>query len=383
MDVLLIATVYNHLAAFHKPFIKDFQLKGYKVHVAGSNSMGRKDELEEMGVICHDIDFDKNVVSRKNLTAIKQLNELFKNTHFHLIHVHTPIAAFITRYVYKKYKSQGQLLYTAHGFYFYKGAPLKSWLLYYTAEVISRRWTSSILVMNKEDLQLAERIGYKREENLFFVNGVGVDFEEFNTKIVSTQKIRDELNIPSNGVIFSCVAELRVRKNQEFILKNWMKIVQERPDFHLLLVGEGSEEKKYKELVKENNISNVHFLGFRKDIPKIMNESDIILLTSLHEGLPRCLMEALALGKPVIASNVRGTNDLIEDSKNGFLIDLNENQEFISKAIKLGSDKSLQNEYGNYGKDKSYQYSIENVMKQMELIYDKTLNKSNLSRSTH
>ena len=111
-----------------------------------------------------------------------------------------------------------------------------------------------------------------------------------------------------------------------------------------------------------------------------MNESDIILLTSLHEGLPRCLMEALALGKPVIASNVRGSNDLIEDSKNGFLIDLNDNQAFISKAIKLGSDKSLQNEYGNYGKAKSYQYSITNVMEQMEFIYDKTLNKSNLPR---
>ena len=98
MKVLFGASVYNHLSTFHKPFMKLFQEQGYEVHAIGSNSMGRKDELIEMGIICHDIDFDRFPFSKKNLNALRNLRDLFDDQYFDLIHVHTPTAAFLTRY---------------------------------------------------------------------------------------------------------------------------------------------------------------------------------------------------------------------------------------------------------------------------------------------
>jgi len=369
MNILFVATVYNHLAAFHKPFIKYFQEKGYTVHVAGSNSMGRKDELEQLGAICHDISFDKSILSKNNRRALQELNELFDNIHFDLIHVHTPIAAFLVRFVLRKKKLQGPLLYTAHGFHFFKGAPKKNWFVFYNAEKIAKRWTDAIIVMNKEDLELSKKMGFENNHNLFFVNGVGVDLNDFSERAEKGGSIRTELNLSQDDVLISCVAELSYRKNQMFLLKNWDIINRNNPQVHLLFIGEGQDEGLLKSYVQSQNLKNVHFLGFRRDMPKILNDTNIVTLTSLHEGLPRCLMEAIALGKPIIATDVRGSRDLVQDGYNGYLVNLNDDDLLVKRFNDLIMNVKLQIDMGENGKKRSGLYDLDFVLKQMDEIY--------------
>lgn len=353
--------------------MKSFQEKGFEVHAIGSNSMGRKNELVEMGIICHDIEFDKFPLSSKNIKAIKELNWLFKNIYFDLIHVHTPTAAFFTRYVASRNK-QGKVIYTAHGFHFFTGAPIKNWLFYYPAEKIAVKWTDGLVVMNKEDYKLAKKLGYKKKVNLFEVHGVGVDLKEFKTHTGNTeQTIRQELNLENDTLIVSCIAEFSVQKNHEFLLQNWQAITAKYPNVHLIFAGNGKVENKVKKIIRKKGLENVHLLGFRKDVSKIIASSDIVTLVSKREGLPRCLMEAMACGKIIVASNVRGSRDLVEHGKNGMIVELSDNGHLVKTFIKVLQNKQLRIDYGKKGQRKIQSYSLKNVLKEMDQVYSRYL----------
>lgn len=353
--------------------MKRFQDQGFEVHAIGNNSMGRKDELVAMGIICHDVEFYRIPLSGKNLKAVKVLNELFEKEYFDLIHVHTPTAAFFTRYVASKHK-QGRILYTAHGFHFFKGAPLKNWALFYPAEKYALKWTDGLIVMNTEDFQLAKKLGYKKNENVFKVHGVGVNMSEFNSKRVSGEQcIRDELKLGESELIISCIAELSSRKNQMFLLENWQAITEIVPNAHLLLIGNGVEKSKIKKFIKNQKLQNVYMLGFRHDVSEIISSSDIITLVSKHEGLPKCLMEAMACGKVIVTTNIRGSRDLVEHEKNGLVVELGDNNHLVQSFINLLNSEQLRIDYGDRGQMKIQDYSLKKVIGEMDQVYSRYL----------
>lgn len=348
--------------------------KGFEVHAIGSNSMGRKEELTAMGVVCHDMEFYRIPLSSKNMRALKQLDDLLSEEYFELIHVHTPTAAFLTRYIVSKHQ-QGKIIYTAHGFHFYKGAPLKNWLLFYIAEKLAVRWTDGLIVMNKEDYQLGKKLGYKEQENLFKVHGVGVDLTEFQSTISNNNiNIRKELGLKDDSLIVCCVAELSARKNQLFLLENWPSIVMKCPNAHLIFIGTGSNEKKIKEYITKQEIRNVHLIGFRRDVNQILASSDIVTLVSKQEGLPKCLMEAMACGKVVVATNVRGSRDLVEHESTGIVVGLGDDASLVQSFVTVLQSDRLRLEYGRNGQKKVQNYSLQIVLREMDEIYSRYLN---------
>lgn len=368
--ILFAASVYAHFAAFHKPFMKMFQEKGYEVHAAGSDSLGRKEELLKMGVLCHDVEFDRQPFSTKNMKAVKDLNALFQQNYFNLIHVHTPTAAFLTRYIASKH-DQGKVLYTAHGFHFFKGASRKNWLLFYPAEKMAKRWTDGLLVMNGEDCALGKRLGFKENQNMFHIHGVGVDLTEFHEGVEKAKGTKKELSLSKEAVVISCVAELSPRKNQMFLLENWQSIVAQCPNAHLLIIGSGMDAEKIQTFIHEQCLSNIHLLGFRRDVPSIIASSDIVTLVSKQEGLPRCLMEAMAAAKPIITTNVRGSRDLVDNEKSGMIVDLGNHEHLIRSFVTLIRDEQLRKEYGKHGQKKIQHYSLANVLNEMNEIYSR------------
>jgi len=349
--------------------MKLFQEKGYEVHAAASSVDGRREEIESAGVYCHEIEFSRSPLNLDNFKAFRQLVRFLKSQRFDLIHVHTPIAAFLGRLAAKLTK-QGSVLYTAHGFHFYKGAPSLNWLIYFTAEKIAVKWTDALIVINEEDFANACRLGFKPNKNLFFVNGVGVETQKYKAS-KNTGLIRKELEIPADAVVVVCVAELTNVKNHVFLLDAWRLLVIEYDNIHLLLVGMGKDEEKLKFRVKDETIPRVHFLGFRSDISNILTDSDIAVLTSRREGLPKSIMEAMAVGKPVVATNVRGNRDLVDNEQTGFIIELGDVQGFIKALEKLISDSQLRLSMGAAGRAKIADYSLHNVLAQMEQIYDR------------
>ena len=364
--VLFLATVYSHLAAFHLPFMRLLEEKGYEVHAAGSFD-GREGDVAGEGFKCWDIPFARSPYSQRNFRAWKKLKELFLNNYYDLIHMHTPVAAFLGRYLGRKTK-QGKLLYTAHGFHFFGGAPWRNWLVYYSAERIAARWTDGLIVMNEEDLKNARRLGFKDGENLFYVHGVGVELERY-FRPGEEDTLRPELGLGPDEVLVSCVGEFNPNKNQTFLLQGWKEVAARCGNAHLLLIGTGELASNLKEKAKQEKIQRVHFLGYRRDVPQILQSIDIAVLTSKREGLPRCIMEAMAAGKAVVASDVRGNRDLVEDEKSGFLVKLGDEKALFQALVKLIEDKALRQKMGAAGREKIKAYSLEQVLGEMERIY--------------
>ena len=374
--VLFVATVYSHLASFHIPFMEMLQGMGYEVHAAACSSSGRREEVEKIGVTCWEIPFARSPYSPANLQAFLRLRDLLKEHHFDLIHVHTPVAAFLGRYLAKK-TNQGSVLYTAHGFHFYEGAPLRHWLLYYSAEKLAVKWTDGLIVMNQEDFEAAQkRLGFREGHNLFFVHGVGVpviDYSYVNRDVQRTPSVRSELGINSEDVVVACIGELNPNKNQSLLLDAWKRVTDKRSNVHLLIIGDGAYRQKLERQNFEQNTRNVHLLGYRNDVPYILQETDILAHVSKREGLPKVILEAMAASKPIVATGVRGNRDLIEHGRNGFLVPLGDVGELESALLRLIDNEELRKSFGLKSSEKIRDYSLDNVLLEMKEIYSRFL----------
>lgn len=366
--VLFLATVYTHIAYFHIPFIQLLQNKGYEVHAAASPDEGGKEDVEATGARCWDIPFSRSPYSLKNWRALKELGHLFEACRFDLIHAHTPVAAFLGRYMARA-KNQGPVLYTAHGFHFYRGAPLKNWLLYYPLERLASRWTDGLIVINREDFESARRLGFEPGRNLFYVHGVGVDLSYYTSLSSTGEYVRVELGLSHSDIIVTCVAEMNPNKNHMLLLSAWEKLAAECSNCHLLMVGKGELMPVLQKKVRKEKIPRVYFLGYRRDVPQILLESDIVTLTSKREGLPKSIMEAMAAGKPVVATNVRGSRDLVEHGKTGFLVELGDTEGLFLALKSLIENEELRKTMGKAGREKIKDYSLDRVLNEMEAIY--------------
>lgn len=411
--VLFLASVFAHLSNFHSPLM--FMLKEMQCEIlAAARFDGHEEKLITAGITCWNVDFDRSPYGLTNIRAFSQLIRLFKANHFDLIHVHTPVAAFLGRFVAKR-TGQGPVMYTAHGFHFYKGAPLHNWLIYYPAEKLATKWTDALVVMNREDMENAERrLGFHLGHDLFRVHGVGVDtggYSKFESEDECTgltdhscsravwrskhstsdgskveviglvggaqmsgeSSVRYELGIGSEDIVFACIGELNQNKNQSFLLDAWKKVANQRTNAHLLLVGDGHLAKSLEQSVREHSIPNVYFLGFRNDVPDILDQTDTLVHVSKREGLPRVIMEAMAASKPVIATNIRGNRDLVQDGVNGLLVEVGNVPAIESAMITLIDNGQLRVSMGINGFKMIQDYSIDRVLDEMRQIYARLL----------
>lgn len=374
-NILFVAHVQSHIMNFHQPFIKYFQEKGYKVYVATKLDKERYSDVNKIlpNVEWVDTDFSRSPFSFKIFKALNQLIELMKSINFDLIHVHTPVGGFLGRLAAKITKS-GPVLYTAHGFHFYKGAPLSYWLTYYPAEKLAARWTDGLITMNNEDYKIAKNKLPVRGKRVYKVNGVGVDLSKFDANLPKDMEFKRNLGLDDDNFIITVVAELSKRKNQIQIVKAMGEVIKTNKDIKVLLVGEGETRSILENEIKRLRLTNnVLLLGYRKDVQKIMNISDVIGLFSIHEGLPKNLLEGMACGKVIICTNIRGNNDLIEHNCNGLLIDVNNEYQLCEAICKVYNEKRrvMRMEEENIKRIKKY--SIDEVVKSMDKIYEEIL----------
>ena len=373
--VLFAATVESHLLNFHIPFMKLLQEKGYEVHVA-TKLGNRQQEFDEIGVIKHNVDFSRSPYSPKVFKSLQQMEKLLKEIRFSLVHVHTPVAAFVTRLACQRTNTH-PVLYTAHGFHFYKGAPLKNWLLYYNMEKLAAHWTDGLITINEEDYKAAQKFKLRKNGKVFFVPGVGVDVASLEQRIPSINRSekRKELELSVDTAVIITVGELNANKNHIQVLEALSKL--NKTNFHYLIVGNGESEQKLKKAVNELMLQDkVSFLGFRRDVPELLTASDVFILTSRREGLPRAVMEAMAVGLPIIATDVRGNRDLVKSGENGYLVHLNDIEQTAMAIEQLTNSEDLRRSMGEKSKELVKQYDLQNILKEMERIYDNILNVS-------
>lgn len=364
--VLFTATVDSHIKQFHLPYLKWFKEQGYEVHVATNG-----DEEIQYCDVKHQVPFERSPLKINNLKAIKQLKKIINNEKFEIIHCHTPMGSVVTRLAAKgaRKKLNTRVIYTAHGFHFFKGAPMLNWIIFYPVEKYLSKYTDTLITINQEDYELAKN-KFKKCKDIQYVPGVGIDESKFKFEMSDNEKeeFRKSLGINKDDFVIIYPAELSKRKRQEWLIDSIKDLLINNKNIHLLLPGKDSLNGIIHKIVNDLKLKDqIHLLGYRTDIPKLLHISDIAVSTANQEGLPVNVMEAMYIGLPIVASNCRGNRDLVVNNQNGYLVDLDNSKCFSDCVEKIYKEKNIKFIEKNNKLIK--EYLLNEVMMKMMKIY--------------
>lgn len=375
VKVLYVATVVKkHIMQFHIPFLKMCKEAGWETAVAAENDYAQKEDCDIPFCDTYfDIPFERFPLKLKNITAYRELKKVIEEGKYDIIHCHTPVGAMLTRLAARRARKNGtKVVYTAHGFHFYRGAPWMNWLLYYPVEHILARLTDVLITINKEDYHRAHKF---KAGSVVYMPGVGIDVKKFSEPISEEQrsKIRADIGVPEDAVMLLSVGELIKRKNHITVIRTLSQISNQA--IHYCIAGDGEEQENLSVLASEMGMSNrIHLLGYRNDVCNLYQVADIFCFPSLQEGLPVALMEAMASGLPCIASRVRGNMELLnEDEERLFNPCSVEDCKLKLESILADCAEWKKKDYS----ETLLPFSREAVLMQMKEIYGKEINGNN------
>ncbi|MDM5359871.1 glycosyltransferase family 4 protein [Peribacillus sp. ACCC06369] len=353
------------------PCIEAVMNMGYEVYMGVNRSNAEELDCE------YDINFYNSSTYRSltdiksNFTAFRNLMTLLKREKIQVIHCNTPIGGLVGR-ICGKLAKVPKVIYTAHGFHFYEGASFINRTVIKFAELWMARYTDVIITMNLEDYKAAQKFKLRNGGKVYYVPGVGVDTKNYQLEYDNNESLRRSLGLREDDIILISMGDLVDRKNYTASINAVAKSKNQK--LHFLICGRGPELDSLQKLAKRLGVErNIHFLGFRTDIKELLSVSDIFLLTSYQEGLPRSMMEAMATGLPCVASKVRGNTDLIEASKGGYLCNPDDIDGLAECISKLALNEQLRGEMGLANLTSIREYDVENVKKIISDIYLKEL----------
>lgn len=367
--VLYVTTVSRTINAFLVPHIEMLLANGYKVDCACSIDKTLNKKLEAKGVRVFEIPFSRNPLGLGNIQAFNKLIDIQSINEYDVIHVHTPIAAIygrLLRFKFPKIKT----IYTAHGYHFLKSGSKLGWLIYYPIEKFMASLTNVTININKEDYEITKN--KLNPEKCYLMNGVGIDLNKY--KKISCEEIKrkkEELGLNEDDFIVLNIAELNKNKNHIQLIKGMELLKDKYPDIKALCIGDGKLLEEIKKEIKQRGLEeNIKLLGYREDINELINVSDIGILMSHREGLPRNLMEFMACGRKVIATNIRGCRDIVCNESVGSLVEVGDYKE---TAKEIERYYLLQDKKFEVSED-IQKYNIKNINNKLNEIYSEVCN---------
>ncbi|MGB5822466.1 MAG: glycosyltransferase [Proteocatella sp.] len=364
--ILFTASTYSHINNFHLPYIKFLKGRGDIVHVMAG---GKPQDIPYADRVI-EIPFEKKITSPKNFMLAIKMAKILRKEKYDIISTHTSLAAFFTRLAVMFSMQKTFVINTVHGYLFDEKTNTLKKSIMLMAEIITRGVTDVIVTMNRQDNEIARKYKlYKKA--VYNINGMGVDYSNIPDREMQEKyrkEIRAKYNIRKNDFVMSYAAEFSDRKNQKMLIDAMQNLSE---DAVLILMGDGANYQKCKELSKEIGVENrVMFTGFTKEVYKYYSASDCSVSASRIEGLPFNIMEALAIGLPVITSNVKGHEDLISNGYNGYLYDYDDVSGFCDFINKIKDDEGLKFEMSKNSILESQKYSMENVFPEIVRLYE-------------
>jgi glycosyltransferase involved in cell wall biosynthesis len=310
--LLIVSTVPATLRAFLLPFARHYRALGWQVDAA-ARDIDTLPELKQEFDACHALPLSRNPRDIGTLLrAPAAIRALVARGNYDIVHVHTPVAAFLVRFALRTLNPRPRVVYTAHGFHFHRnGRPLTNSVFLF-AERLAAPWCDALVTINREDFDGARSAGFVTRVE--YMPGIGVDTQRWTPAAVAADAIaavRRELGLAERDVLFLMVAEFNPGKRHRDVLAA-MQLLG-RGNIHVAFAGDGPLRQPLQEQAAALGLADrLHFLGFRRDIPALARASRAVLLPSEREGLPRSLLEALSLGVPIIGADTRGISELTE-----------------------------------------------------------------------
>ncbi len=364
--IMLVATTDNMIWQFLLPHINYMIKAGNTVDCYCTKTGFWFDDMKEKyGLNVIDIPFTRSPFSIKNIKGYNQLVANEKDKKYDLVYCQQPVGGVMGRLIAKKFKIP--CIYTAHGFHFYKGCPLMYKLLFKPVEKYCAKYTTALVTMNEEDYQNAQKFKAKK---VYKINGIGVDLSKYkkNEKL-DAKAFRAQFGIAPDDFVITSIGELNKNKNTLRLIDVMSQI--SNPKIKYLICGQGPLKEDYEKAIAKYNLQDrVKMLGFRKDIPDILTITDLYIMPSYREGLPKSMMEAMCYGLPVVASKIRGNMDLIGENEGGILFDPTRNAEIIDSIMQIYEDKALRNKFSKRNAEFIKNYDTSVVIDQLEKIYE-------------
>jgi glycosyltransferase involved in cell wall biosynthesis len=372
--LLMVATVTSVFTEFLLPFTHYFRGQGWLVDGMASEISACPECLDSFDRVW-DAEFSRNPLELHNLfLASQRIQEVMAKRQYDIVHVHTPIASFITRYTLNNLRkhTRTKVIYTAHGFHFHPGGnPLKN-MVFMNLEKLAGAWTDYLIVINRDDEQLAKLHQILPPERLRYMPGIGVDLNHYNRKNVSDAdvvRVRYELGLLPTNPLFLAIAEFTPNKRHKDMVRALARL--RRPGTHLAIAGEGPKTlmDETRKLATELGVQDrVHFLGYRRDIPTLICASVATLLVSAREGLPRSVMESLCLETPVIGTDIRGIRDLLAGDC-GLLIQVGDIEGLTAAMTWMLDHPEEAQNMGKRGKKSMADYDLQHIVRLHEALY--------------
>ncbi len=372
--LLVVTTVPETIRGFLLPWAAHYKAQGWIVDAMAQGISGDPDCVAAFNQVW-DIDWSRNPLNPLNfVTAPPRVRAIAQS--YDLIHVHTPVAAFVTRFALRSLRRQGKLkvIYTAHGFHFHRnGSRLKN-SVFLTLEKIAVRWCDRLIVINQDDWDAALKHRLIPSRQLSLMPGIGLDLSHYNPLSFTEEDrlhVRAELGLKSEDELFLAIAELIPRKRHKDLLLALAKLQQ--PAVHLALAGDGPLASDLQALAAQLGVAEqVHFLGFCDDIPRFIYTAIAILLVSEQEGLPRSVMEAMAMGVPVIGTKIRGTEDLLKEGA-GKLVSVDNSAAIAAEMAWMLDNPEAAKNMGLQGRQQVQKYDLGAILSLHDDIYTDVL----------
>jgi len=325
----------------------------------------------------YDIEWSRNPFNPKNLTdATARVQEIVQVGKYDIVHVHTPVASFITRLALRKWRYPGKhtVIYTAHGFHFHSRGKSINNLAFLALEKLAGQWTDYLVVINHEDQAAAHRHLIVKPERIRYMPGIGIDLKNYralNRKSINTTNLWKELNITAEQALFLMIASFDPGKRHRDVLQSLAML--RHKEVVVAFAGMGPLQHQSLEVVHALGIADqVRFLGFREDIPSLITASRAILLPSEREGLPRSVMESMALGTPVIGADARGVRDLLASGA-GIIVPVGDPYRLALAMSYLLDYPDSAKQMGEIGQRDIQQYDLSIILSLHEQIYQEAL----------
>ncbi len=368
--ILYTATTNIHILNFHLPYLEWFRSQGYEVHVAcnGNPDIPGADKV-------FTVPFGRSPFDSTNRRAFRQLKQIIREHHYELIHAHTPMGGIVTRMAARGARKSGtKVLYTAHGFHFYKGAALKNWLVFFPIEWFFARFTDAIITINNEDFATLSSMNFP-SAGKFKTDGIGINPDRLDISGYDRATIRHEMGIGEDEVVILYIAEFIPRKNHRFIFESIPAILEKAPNTRFVFAGGkaalGDQMIAY---AKANGFEDrIIVLGYHPEIARFISIADIGISSSHAEGLPIGIAEIMSKGLPVVISDIRGHNELVAHGKSGFLYERTSRQAFVEAVVRLCQNAVLRKQIGDEGAQYVKKFDLRNPLEQTIAIYNRYL----------